>query len=247
MKGFARQRSQRFNWNKLVSAYTGKDFISFCENAQKDINAKNMMAASIPKEIPKIDWAHWKSAISAPGVVDQLQKEYESIVFEDQSADQFNSMKQANLHQVAIAEASLGATKTELGRADKAIQALQEMKRDGVNWDADKWCANIPGLEGQLKEAFENEDYLPNDEEEKIAALDFKDVEKDFVGATLEGEPSTAIGDLNMKEEKDLINAGEWSVGRLFVDREGREALLEEVRKSNRDAQAQANALKEKA
>lgn len=240
----ARQRSQRFNWNKLVSAYTSKDFISYCENAEKEISAKNMMASSIPKEVPKIDWDHWRANISAPGVVDSLQKEYESIVFQDQTAEQYAPMKEANLHQVAVAEAGLGATKLELARADKAIQALHTMKKEGIAWSADQWGDAIPGLEGKLKESFENEDYLPNDEEEKFAALDFKEVEKDFLAATLDGEPTSAPGDLNIQEEKDIISAGEWSVGRLFTDAEGRAKLLEEVRKTNQQAQAAANALK---
>lgn len=244
MQGFARQRAQRFQWQKLVSAYTPQEFIAYCQGAEKEIAAKNMLASTIPKEVPKIDWAHWKTQISAPGVVDQLQKEYESIVFTDQTMDEFAGLKAENDAMVAVATAELGAAKAELARADKAVQAVQQMKAEGLTWTADQWIEKIPGLEAQMREAFDNEEYLPSDEEEKVAQLDFADLQKDFLNGTFEAEPSAAIGDLDLKEEKDLIERGEWSISRLFTNREGREKLLEEVRKANKDAQAAAASLK---
>lgn len=245
-KSFARQRSQRFNWKALVSPYTSPDFVAFCEGSSKEISAKTVLASSIPKTIPQIDWAHWKNTIKSPGVVEEMQKEYESIVFQDASADAFTPLKAKNLHMVAVAEAGLGSVKVELAAADKAILAIQEMKKDGFHWTADKWTTKIPGLEAQLKDQFENEDYLPSDQEEKIAALDFGDLAKDFKAGTMEGQPADSIGDLSLAEERAIIEAGDWTIARLYTDRAGREGLLAQVRASNAAAAAAAEAMSSK-
>jgi len=235
--GLARQNIRSFHWQKLVGPYTSDEFRTFCETTSKEINAKKQVAGSISKTVPTIDWDHWDNEIKSPGVVDALKQEYENIVFADASAEGFAPLKAENLHQVAVAEAQMSAVaKSEVKEADRVLSVLKDMKNDGFNWSADQWCDKLPGMEDSLKESFEAEDYLPSDAEEKIAGLDFGELSKDFAAGSLEGEPTADIGDLNLQEEQDVISAGEWSVGRLYTNRDGRATLLNNIKKLQAEA-----------
>lgn len=231
MASLARQRSQRFHWQKLVSAYTPKDFIMNMENMEKEISAKRQLARSIPTEVPKIDWASWQNQIMAPGVVDALQKEYESIVFRDQSLSQFDALKEENDKICAQALAELGSVKYEMEAADKALKNVTAMKDNAFEWKVAQWEEKIPGLKDQYAEKFENEDYLPAEEEVRIAQLDFAEIQKDFNNGTLEVIKIPQVGDLSDAEEHEVIKAGEWSIERLWAGKEQRSSLQEKIRK----------------
>lgn len=242
-KSFARQRSQKFNWQRLVTPWTPKDFVAHCTAVSKDIASKQALTATLSKDVPNIDWAQWNKVIKAPGVVDALKKEYESIKFNDASTESLEPLKAQNIKHIAVAEANLGAAKGELAAADKALAAIQEIQKDGLHWKADQWMEKIPGLEKQLQAQFEDEDYLPNEEEEKVAVMDFGELEKEFLSGNLEGECASTIGDKNMTEEKEVLEAGEWTVARLFADKVERGQLREQVRKANSDSAAAAAAI----
>lgn len=242
-KGFARSRAQRFNWGKLVTPWTPKEFVLFCESNQKEILRKTGVSQSIAKDVPKIDWDHWRTQIKAPGVVDALQKEYESIKFTDVDVSALEPLKQANLKQISIAEAGLGSAKLELDAVNAMINKWTGFSTQGLKWTGADVANVIPGGEAALKEQFEDEEYLPTEEEERIASLDFSQLEAEMLAGTLESTPTNdKIGDLSFDEELEVINRGEWTVSRLLADKEQRAVLSAKVAQANAAAASASTA-----
>jgi len=235
---FARQRSQRFNWQKLVTPYTPKSFVVHCSAVQKEINQQKSAAQSLSADVPKIDWAHWQTVIKAPGVVDALKTEYEGLKYGEVSTDKEDALKKEGLAHIAVAEAGLAVVKTERVAADKALAAFEKMQAEGLHWSTDQWVGVMPGMEEELTDLYDDEDYIPNDDEERIAALDFSEIEKDFkLGQFNQTLPENmTIGDRTIAEEKEVMEAGEWTIDRLFVDKEARGILRENIRKANAEA-----------
>lgn len=234
-KSFARQRSQRFNWQKLVTPWTPKSFVVHCTAVQKEISVKKTAAQSVPAEVPKIDWEHWKTVIKAPGVVDTLQTEYEGLKFSEASTSAHDALKAEGLQHIEVAESTLGTTKKEKVATDKALAAFEKVQSEGLHYTTEQWVDTMPGIEKEMQDLFDDEEYIPNDEEERIAALDFGEVEKEFkLGQFNQQIPENLVlGDRSLAEEKEVMEAGEWTIERLFADKEQRDILRDNIRKAN--------------
>lgn len=237
-KSFARQRSQRFNWQKLVTPWTPKSFVVHCTAVQKEISMKKTAAQSLSADVPKIDWAHWESVIKAPGVVEALKKEYEGLKFTEASTGAHDALKKQGLEHIAVAEASLATTKKERVAADKALAKFEKIQSEGLHFTTEQWIDTMPGMEKEMSDMYDDEEYIPNDEEERIAALDFGEVEKEFVAGQFSQQipENLVVGDKSLAEEKEVIEAGEWSIERIFVDKDAREILRDNIRKANASA-----------
>jgi hypothetical protein len=186
--------------------------------------------------VEPIDWAAWKLKISAPGVVEQMQKDYEALNFP--TIDPMTAEARAT---VAAIEAEVVKAKkaavhgaNEVRETEKVIDTVHKMKKDGLNWTLEEWQAFIPGLEKQQKDEYNNEEYLVSDDHLKLEALDWKGARKEFAatGNCEMGEADENVGDMNVTEEKALIAQGTWSIARVFASREERAKIQTRVEKA---------------
>lgn len=232
MRSAARLRTMRLQWQSLVTPLTPKAVIAEWSRREGDIAAKLREASSTKKEVEPIDWAYWKTQISAPGVVDEMQKEYESLKFPDVEPDVSQlSAIQAELAD-ATAQAKLG--ESELKEVDRVLGQVAKLKAEGMTWDLEQWYKFMPGLEEQHKAEYEDEDYLVGDEHLKLDSVDWAAAGKDIsAGGDPEiGVADAVVGDMNTAEEKRLIEEGKWSIGRLFASKDERAKIQERVEKA---------------
>merc|ERR1712150_209198 len=116
----------------------------------------------------------------------------------------------------------VGIWKAELETTDKTLKYVTDMKETGIEAPDSKWEAFIPGVQDHMLDRFEDEDYLENDEDEKVAALDFGKIQKDVTKASYVPEDMLPVGDIDIDEEKALMAKGTWSVARLYAGAEER-------------------------
>lgn len=77
-------------------------------------DSENELMSALKRDPVEIDWAHWKSQIAYPGLVDDLQKEYETEVESDIEADIEGAEKEINsLFDPIIAQYDKMATEAE--------------------------------------------------------------------------------------------------------------------------------------
>lgn len=183
-----------------------------------------------------IDWEAWKGKIAAPGLVEQMQKEYEALHFP--TVDPMNAEAKATVASIEaeVVKAHKAAVHgaNEVKETDKVIDTVHKMKVDGLNWTLEEWQAFIPGLEAQQKAEYENEEYLVSDDLLRLEALDWKSARKEFAatGNTEMGEADEMVGDMSSSEEKALIDAGTWSIARVFASKEERAKIQARVEKT---------------
>jgi len=235
MKSFARVRSIRFDWQKLVTPITPKAVVAEYTAKQAEINALNSAASTVPTTVESVDWAYWKGAIQTPGVVEQMQKDYEALSFPD-----VDPMSAGNVEKIAGIEESIVEAKkaaalglSELKAVDGVISQVDKVKAGGLGWTLEQWHAFMPGLEAQHKSEYENEDYLVSDDHQKLDAVDWKAAGEEFTqGVNPDmGGTDAQIGDMNLAEEMELVNAGRWSVARLFASKAERTSIQEKTDK----------------
>jgi len=79
----------------------------------------------VPKEVPPIDWDHWRKAIRTPGVVEQFKSEYDTEMKKE------NKLNTAELEQKKrTQEAEIRALE---GKAATSADFLKELK-DEIAW-----------------------------------------------------------------------------------------------------------------
>lgn len=233
MRSFAQVRSLRFEWQKLITPLTSKAVVAEYTQKQSEITSMLSAARSVPKKVEPIDWDHWKSVISTPGVVDEMQKEYESMKFP--KAQAFTPEANAKIAEIeaeiamAKAQASLGAS--EIAAADKELARMDVLKSEATS--AKDIQDLIPGLEQQHKNEYNDEDYVPTDAEEKLGFADWNAASAEIAeGKDPEiGVRVEALGDMSYAEEEEIAKSGKWSIARLFASKEERAAIQEKTEK----------------
>lgn len=232
MKSVARVRCMRAAWQKLVTPLTPNAVVAQWQAREGEIARKNKLAASTSQTVEPIDWDYWKEAIEAPGVVEQMEAEYNALKFPAVKPD---------LSEVAAIEAEMeAATKAaalgqfELKEVEKVQAKAAQLKAQGLNWDLQQWYDFMPGLEAQHKAEYEDEDYLVKDELLKFEQVDWKAASAEIAkGADPDiGEAPAQVGDLRTAEEVELVESGKWSVSRLFASQEERARIQERVEKA---------------
>lgn len=235
MRSLARARGMRFDWQKLVTPLTSKGVVSGYQARDSEILQLNNEAVSVSKTVEPIDWAYWKTQIATPGVVEQMQKDYEALSFPTVDANSAENQERYAAIEAEILEAekqkTLGAS--ELVEVDKVISTVNKVKAEGLGWTMEQWHAFMPGLEEQHKAEYEDEDYLVPDESLKLDAVDWKAAAAEFKqGVNPElGATEEMVGDMSTSEEIGLIKDGKWSVSRLFAGKDERARIQERVDK----------------
>lgn len=74
--------ARSFHWKPATYLFTPKETIDMYKSWDAQIDALRSKTGGM-HELQPIDWAHWRKVIRTPGLVDQLQKDYESQVFPD--------------------------------------------------------------------------------------------------------------------------------------------------------------------
>jgi len=236
MNSLARARPMRFEWQKLVTPLTNKSVVAEWQRRDSEINARNKEATGVSRTVEPIDWAHWESVISAPGVVAEMKKEYEALHFP--KIEPFTEAAKATIasieEEVVLAKKAAVHGANEVKECEKVVNTVNKLKKEGLEWSMEQWQAFMPGLEAQHKAEYENEDYLVSDSHEKLASTDWKAATKEFVatGNTDLGDADASVGDANLEEEVELVKNGTWSIARLFASKDERAKIQERVEKA---------------
>lgn len=236
MNGAARARSMRFEWQKLVTPLTPKAVVADYQSKDSEISTMIRESNSVSQTVEPVDWAYWKTQITAPGVVEQMQKDYEALNFPKVEA--YTPENKAKLE--AIQESAKKAEKeavhaaNEVKEADNAIATVQKVKAEGIHWNLEQWQAFMPGLADQHKEEFEDEEYIVSEEMMKLDSVDWKAAAKQFSSGENPdiGVAQDRVGDMSIKEEVELVEAGKWSIARAFASKEERAKIQEKVEKA---------------
>lgn len=236
MNGAARARSMRFEWQKLVTPLTPKAVVA--DYQAKDAEIANMIreANSVSQKVEPVDWAYWKTQISAPGVVEQMQKDYEALNFPKVEAHTPENKATLEAIETSAAKAVKEAVHAtnEVKEADNAIATVQKVKSEGIHWNLEQWQAFMPGLAEQHKAEFEDEEYIVSEEMMKLDSVDWKAAAKQFSSGEDPdiGVAQDKIGDMSVNEEVELVKAGKWSIARAFASKEERAKIQEKVEKA---------------
>lgn len=236
MRTLARSRGMRFEWQKLVTPLTPKSVAEEWTRRQTEINQKLKEARSMPAKVEPIDWAHWEAAISTPGVVAEMKKEYEGLNFakvDPMTEDAKATVASIEAEVVAAQKAAVHGA-NEVKEADKAAALVKNLKDNGLNWDLEQWHKAIPGLEDQHKAEYENEEYLVSEDLLRLETTDWKAAGEEFVstGNTDLGASEEMVGDMSTAEETELAKAGKWSIARAFAGKDERAKIQERVDKT---------------
>lgn len=236
MNTLARTRAMRFEWQKLVTPLTPKAVVAEWQAKDSEVQSKLAEASGTPLTVEPIDWAYWKTQISAPGVVEQMQKDYEALNFP--TVDPYS---EANAAKLAGIESDVQQAKkeavhaaNEVKEADKVIATVNKVKAEGMTWSLEQWQAFMPGLQEQHKAEFENEEYIVTDEHLKLDSVDWKQASKDYASGVDPdlGKPDDKIGDMDLAEELELVEQGKWSIARVFAGKDERARILDRVSKA---------------
>lgn len=236
MRGVARTRAMRFEWERLVTPLTPKSVVAEWQGKDAEIQAKLQEAHGTALTVEPVDWAFWKTQISAPGVVEQMQKDYEALNFP--TINPYTTEHQEKLDQIqtdtAFSKKEAVHAANEVKEAEKVISTVNKVKAEGLHWSLEQWQAFMPGLQEQHIAEFEDEDYIVSDETMKLDSVDWRAVSKDF-GAGQDpdlGAPDKALGDMVLDEELGLVKEGKWSIARVFAGKEERARIQERVNKA---------------
>jgi len=236
MNSLTRARGMRFEWQKLVTPLTPKSVVADWQAKDSDIKKKLDVARSASKTVAPIDWEYWKTQISAPGVVEQMQKDYEALNFptiDPMTAE--NTEKLAEIEaEVLKAEKEAVHGASEVKEADKVIAQVNKVKAEGMTWTLKQWQDFIPGLEAQHKQEYEDEEYIVSDEQLKYDSVDWKTATKEFAAGQNPdlGVPESQVGDMSLEEELALVEKGTWSVARVFAGKDERARIQDKVEKT---------------
>jgi len=236
MKSLARTRAMRFEWQKLVTPLTPKAVVAEWQAKDSEIQSKLTEASGTSLKVEPVDWAYWKTQITAPGVVEQMQKDYEALNFP--KVDPMTADNQAKLSGIAsdIAQAQKEAVHAanEVKEADKVISTVNKVKAEGLGWSLEQWQAFMPGLAEQHKQEFEDEEYIVSDEQLKLDSVDWAAASKEYsAGGNPDlGVAEEKIGDMVLAEELELVEQGKWSIARVFAGKDERAKIQERVEKT---------------
>jgi len=236
MNGVARTRAMRFEWQKLVTPLTPKSVVAEWQSKNAEIQVKLAEARGTPLKVEPVDWAYWKTQITAPGVVEQMQKDYEAINFpvidaySKENTDKLDGIQA----DVLFAEKEAVHAANEVKEADRVISTVNKVKAEGLHWNLEQWQAFMPGLQEQHKAEFEDEDYIVSDETMKLDTVDWASASKEYAAGTNPdlGTADPSIGDMVLQEELDLVKEGKWSIARVFAGKEERARIQERVSKA---------------
>lgn len=236
MNSLARTRAMRFEWKKLVTPLTPKAVVAEWQAKDSEIQTKLAEARGTSLTVEPIDWAYWKTQITTPGVVEQMQKDYEALKFP--TIDPYSPENQAKLAgieaDVIKAQKEAVHAANEVKEADKAIATVNKVKAEGLTWNLEQWQAFMPGLAEQHKAEFENEEYIVSDEQLKLDTVDWEAARKEYVSGSDPdlGAVEESLGDMVVAEEMELVKSGKWSVARVFAGKEERARIQERVEKA---------------
>lgn len=232
----ARTRAMRFEWQKLVTPLTPKAVVAEWQAKSSEIALKMAEARTAAPTVEPIDWAFWKTQISTPGVVEQMQKDYEALNFA--TIDPYTPENKEKLEgieaDVIKADKEAIHAANEVKEADKAILTANKVKSEGLTWNLEQWQAFMPGLEDQHKAEYENEEYIVSDEQMKLDSVDWAAATKEYCAGQDPdlGVPEESIGDMVLAEEAELVKTGKWSIARIFAGKEERARIQERVEKT---------------
>jgi hypothetical protein len=236
MNSLARTRAMRFDWQKLVSPHTPKAEVAEWQSKDAEIQTLKSEAQGVATKVEPVDWAYWRTQVLQEGLVDQMEKDYNANKFP--VIDPMSGENVAKLAQIAeeteLSKKEAVHAANEVKEADKVIATVHKVKAEGLLWSLEQWQAFMPGLAEQQKEQFEDEEYIVDDESMKMETVDWKTAAKEYAAGNNPdlGIPDEQIGDMNLLEEQALMQAGTWSIARVFAGKEERARIQSRVEKT---------------
>jgi len=235
MGRFAQRRAHRgFGWEKVVKPWTSQATIDRFKVSESELLAKEKYTNSIPASVDAIDWDYWNSAISAPGVVDALKKEYESHEFSDVDVNTDVSGAKELEKEIFDLQVKSKVANVELKACDEVIDKTIKMKTDMLDWHETDWYVKIPGLKQELLDEWDEEMYTVSLEEERRGQVDYAQLAKDVSEGKLDTNPVAPpekIGDLTSAEIEDAKAKGYWTIATFMQPKEERQRLYAERKK----------------
>jgi len=232
MRRFAQQRVRRgFGWETLVKPWTSSTSVERFKLADSEILQKNKFANGVPLTVEPIDWQYWNSAISAPGVVAELKKQYEEHVFTDVDVNADVANAKEIEKEIFDLEIKSKLSNVELKSCDDVIDQTIKMKTDMLGWTLEDWYVKIPGLKQELLEEWEDEMYTPPEKEERAGAVDYGALADDVAQGRLDTDPipkPERCGDLTLTEIEEHKADGTWTIATWMKPKEERERLYAE-------------------
>lgn len=232
-KSLARQRAQRFDWQKLVTPFTSKAWVAEMQAYEKDLSSKKVNSQSLSQTVEPIDWAAWEAEIETEGVVAELKAEYEAMTFAAATPDGSEISDARAAQMIADAEADVRLAQYELAAADQVLSVVKRAKNEGQTWTHEQWESYVPGYNQNFDDRYEDEAFVPTDQSFKNQGVDFKDLQKRIAAGDKSALDELAvddkIGDMSTKEELEVMAKGEWSIARVVADAEARAKISAEV------------------
>jgi len=170
-----------------------------------EVKAMKATAGQLSTTVPPIDWAHWRKTIQTPGLVDKLQKEYETQTFPEGAKIDLDVFNKYWEQRIKIAQEFAEEDRVYAGDLSKWKGELEEMKRTRWWWGNDEYLRRFPGLKEQLDEEYVNfpKYYRQKEAEEALDEMD----PAEFRKALAEGREmpfpeglGSKIGDLDLGE-----------------------------------------------
>lgn len=223
-----------WGWEKLVGPQMDKEVVADCRSLDASITSRNALAESIPKKVEPIDWDHWRSVISAPGVVDAIKKEHDSIEYTNHTLAEVSDVLDENKRIVEEAKKKLPLYQHEIAAATAKVNEYTKAKAESDNWSLEQWYKFIPGIEEQFRTEAMNDEWALQDRVKAVEGVDLKEIINQIKEGKTPAMPEIAaetVGDLDPKEEAELKEKGEWSIARQFASKEERAAIQEKVSK----------------
>jgi len=236
--GRSQARAQRrLEWKDMVFPFTLQRFVDQCTASDARVSSKTAYARSIPKKVEAIDWDAWKKQIKAPGVVEALQKEYESAgpatVVVDES---WKEEVAAKIQEVKGARDDVPYFQFEIEQADKKIALMQKHASEWRLWTYQDLLDSYPGMKEQAADEGMNDDWFASEFHYKSEKVDMKELAAkveagEHIDYPVPPKDDRIIGDFNYDTENELRGKNLWSVGRLWASKAEQAENLEMVKK----------------
>lgn len=218
------------SWKDLVSPWTPPEFIQRMKTQESKINGmKGEMGSTV--DVPEIDWDHWATVIKTPGVVAEMKKNYEAHEFDDLSiADMEGEFKAQQDEAQAARRKSVWASR-ELERTQYCKGIAKRVSTEMYEWNQWQWMDAIPGMEEEIVERVHNEDWMASEREEQLKSFDFASLAESWKQGVEGQVPAAAerVGDIYPEEEMQLMEDGAWSIKRLYLFKEERDKLQDQL------------------
>jgi hypothetical protein len=229
------------SWRSLVSPWSPPEFVQRMKAQETAINSMESDMSGAKLEAVDIDWAHWKKNIKTKGVVDEVKKAFDAHQFEDFSVAHLEPEFKAQAEEAQKARRKAVWATRELERTKYCQGIQQQVAKDMYEWNQWQWMDAIPGCEEQVVEQYKEEDWIASERQENLVSYDFEALGNAWKKGVAADPPAPCdrIGDIYPAEEMKLQDEGVWSIKRLYLFKEERNKLQDQLAQEKQELDRQ--------